>query len=215
MVPRPSWRRPWGCWALHAGLWLSTYGAFVLLLGRPWFAAAVVSALLLLLVLVNNAKMRALREPFVFQDYEYFTDALRHPRLYIPFLGWGKALAATLGFVLALAVGLGLEDRISVTGQLSGMATACALGALLLAVGFRQHLPVSFQPERDVALLGLLPSLWRYAMEGPMRRSSAFPRAKPPGLIPSSACCSNSPGRRWRTAGRYRPLSPVPIARFM
>ncbi len=34
-------------------------------LGRPWFATALVSAVLLVLVLVNNAKMKALREPFI------------------------------------------------------------------------------------------------------------------------------------------------------
>ena len=85
MVPRPVLNRPLVAWALHLGLWLTAFGAIVLLFGRPWFAATAVSAVLLLLVLVNNAKVKALREPFVFQDYEYFTDAIRHPRLFIPF----------------------------------------------------------------------------------------------------------------------------------
>ena len=67
---------------LRAGLWL--------------FAHA-----LLTLVLVNNAKFTALSESFVFQDYEYFTDAIRHPRLYIPFLGWWKFMAAAFAFVIA------------------------------------------------------------------------------------------------------------------
>lgn len=179
MTPKPSLLRPLGCWVLHAGLWLLAYGPLVLVLGRPWFAATGVSAFMLMLVLVNNAKVRVLREPFVFQDYEYFTDAIRHPRLYIPFLGWGKALVATLGFLLAVAVGLGLEavpaDRFVMSGQLGGVAGVLATGVLLLSVGSRQHLSVSFQPDGDLVALGFLASLWRYAAEGRQRPAAASP----------------------------------------
>lgn len=179
LVSRPPLSRPCGCWALHTGLWLLAYGALLLILARPWFAAVGVSAFMLLLVLVNNAKVKALREPFVFQDYEYFTDAIRHPRLYIPFLGWGKVLAATLGFLLAAAVGFGLEaipaERFSMPGQLGGVVAVIATGLLLLAVGSRQHLPVSFQPDRDLAALGFLANLWRYAVEKQQQPSVASP----------------------------------------
>jgi len=132
MTPRPPMARPWAAWALHGGLWLSAHAVLTLVLGRPWFAAAAVSAFLLMLVLVNNAKFKALREPFVFQDYEYFTDAIRHPRLYIPFLGWGKFLAAAAGFVLAVAVGLWMEEvallRFVWHGQLEGIAVTFVAG---------------------------------------------------------------------------------------
>ncbi|MBX3670120.1 MAG: hypothetical protein KF778_17095, partial [Rhodocyclaceae bacterium] len=56
MRPCPPLARPWAAWALHAGLWLVDYALTALVLGRPWFAAAGVSAFLLLLVMVNNAK---------------------------------------------------------------------------------------------------------------------------------------------------------------
>ncbi|MBX3671212.1 MAG: LTA synthase family protein, partial [Rhodocyclaceae bacterium] len=59
MRPRPPLARPPATWALHAGLWLVTYGAEILLLARPLFVAASVSAFLLMLVLVHNAKMQA------------------------------------------------------------------------------------------------------------------------------------------------------------
>jgi len=169
MTPRLPMARPLAAWALHGGSWLSAYATLTLVLGRPWFAAAAVSAFLLMLVLVNNAKFKALREPFVFQDYEYFTDAIRHPRLYIPFLGWGKFLAATAGFVLAVAVGLWMEEapvqRLAWSGQLGGIAVVFGGGALLLLAGSWKRLPVSFEPVRDVRALGLLASLWRYAQE--------------------------------------------------
>lgn len=185
MMPRPPLARSWAAWALHGGLWLSAHAPLVLVLGRPWFAAAAVSAFLLMLVLVNNAKFKALREPFVFQDYEYFTDAIRHPRLYIPFLGWDKFFIATAGFVLAVAVGLWIEKapllRFAWSGQLGGIALVFAVGALLLLAGSRKRLPVSFEPVRDVIALGLLASLWRYAQEEgrPLEVASPFDSLTP------------------------------------
>jgi hypothetical protein len=180
MAPRPSLARPWAAWALHAGLWMSAHAVLTLVLGRPWFAAAAVSAFLLMLVLVNNAKVMALREPFVFQDYEYYTDAIRHPRLYIPFLGWWKFLGAATGFALAVSVGLWWEEtpaqRFAWSGQLGGIAVVFFGGLLCLLAGNRKSPTVSFDPGRDVRTLGLLTSLWRYCEEekAPLTAASPF-----------------------------------------
>lgn len=179
MTPRPSLVRPWAAWATHCGLWLSAHASLVLVLGRPWFAAAAVSAFLLMLVLVNNAKVKVLREPFVFQDYAYFTDAIRHPRLYIPFLGWWKFLGATIGFVLSVAIGLWGEEapaqRFVWVGQCGGITLSLVVGMLLLMAGNWKTLPVSYEPVRDVGALGLLPSLWRYAEQESTPLSVASP----------------------------------------
>ncbi len=169
MKPCPPLVRPWPAWALHGGLWLLAYGLLTLLLGRPWFTAAIVSAFLLMLVLVNNAKVKALREPFVFQDYEYFTDMIRHPRLYIPFMGWWKFLGATAGFMLAICVGLWGESvpiqRFCWLGQSGAVAIVVMGGSLLLLVGNRRSLQVHFDPQKDLHGLGILTSLWRYREE--------------------------------------------------
>jgi hypothetical protein len=193
MTPRPLLARPWASWALQGGLCLSACAILTLALGRPWFAAAAVSAFLLMLVLVNNAKVKALREPFVFQDYEYFTDAIRYPRLYIPFLGWWKFLGAAAGFILAVAIGLWGEAaparRFVWPGQLGGIAVVFAGGMSLLFAGNRRRLPVGFEPVRDVCALGLLSSLWRYAQEesAPLTAVSPFdflPAERPEGGLP-------------------------------
>lgn len=169
MRPRPPLARRWAAWAMHGGLWSLAHAALTLALGRPWFAAAAVSAFLLMLVLVTNAKFKALREPFVFQDYEYFTDAIRHPRLYIPFLGWWKFLGAAAGFVLAVGIGLWGEAaparRFAWSGQLGGVAVVACVGLVLLLAATRRQLSVSFDPDRDVRALGFLAFLWRYAEE--------------------------------------------------
>lgn len=169
MRPCPPLARPWSAWALHGGLWLLPHGVLILLFGRPWFATAVVSAFLLMLVLVNNAKEKALRETFVFQDYEYFTDMIRHPRLYIPFMGWWKFLGAAIGFVVAVCVGILGEpvpvQRFSWVGQFGAIVVVSGLALSLLLAGSRKRLPVTFKPQNDLQTLGLLASLWRYGQE--------------------------------------------------
>lgn len=167
MKPRPPMRRPTAAWAIHAGVWLVVYSALVLSIWRPWFAMLATSAILLMLVLVNNAKFTALREPFVFQDYEYFTDAIRHPRLYIPFLGWAKFLASAAGFLLAVWVGLRMEsvpDSLALTAQLVAAAALLMVALLVLAAVSRRRPQLTFQPERDLAALGFLASLWHYSL---------------------------------------------------
>ncbi len=169
MSSSPSLVRPWSAWGLHGGLWLLAYALITLLLGRPWFTTAAVSAFLLMLVLVNNAKEKVLREPFIFQDYEYFTDMIRHPRLYIPFLGWWKFIGAVAGFVLAICVGLWGESvpihRFSWFGQSGAIAVVAMGGLFLLLVGNKRSLQVNFDPQSDLHRLGLLASLWRYGKE--------------------------------------------------
>jgi len=180
MIPRPVLTRPWAAWVLHGGLWLLPYSLVTLISGRPWFSVAIVSAFMLMLVLVNNAKVKSLHELFVFQDYEYFTDAIRHPRLYIPFLGWWKFLGAAAGFILAVSIGLWgesvPEQRFVLSGQSGGILVLFTLGMLFLLVGNHKSLLVSFNLRQDVVALGLLASFWRYgrAERIPLKISSPF-----------------------------------------
>ncbi|WP_322995276.1 LTA synthase family protein [Castellaniella sp.] len=186
MQPRPPLRRPWAAWAVHAGLWGLIQVGMTVLLGRPWFALAVVSAVWLVLVQVNNAKYKSLREPFVFHDYEYFTDAIRHPRLYIPFLGWPKFFGAAAGVLAAVAIGLMVEpvsdQRWAWDGQLGGVVLLLLGSAGALAWGAR-HLPtVSFRPVEDLQSLGFIASLWGYA-----RAAAQVPGVQSPFADVSSA----------------------------
>ncbi|WP_374487338.1 LTA synthase family protein [Zoogloea sp.] len=159
------WRWQARGWALHGGLFLALQALLTLVLGRPWFALALALALLMLVIQVSNAKYQALREIFVFQDFEYFTDAIRHPRLYIPFLGWWKFALIACCVLAALAVGLWLEP--AARGGVSGPALGALVGAGLLiytASGKKAtQPPPSWQPEVDLARVGLLASLWDYA----------------------------------------------------
>ena len=165
---------------VHAGLWFALHSVLVMVLGRPWFALAIGLALITLIVQVSNAKFHALREPFVFQDFEYFTDAIRHPRLYIPFLGWWKFALISLAVAAALFIGLILEDaspdRFRLTGQLGAVLALSALAGFLIFLS-RGGCAPSFDPQEDLDKHGLMGSLWFY------RRWESRPLVLPEGLL--------------------------------
>lgn len=165
-LPAP-WRWHWRGLAMHAGLWCLAYGVLLLLLGRPWFSLGLALAFVMLLVQVSNAKHLALREAFVFQDFEYFTDAIRHPRLYIPFLGWGKFAAIVVVVSAALLAGLWLEplaaERFAAAGAGWPAIALALLGACLLFVGHGKVEP-SFDPAADLARWGFFACLWFYGV---------------------------------------------------
>lgn len=165
LCPRPPIMRPKGAWEVHVGLCCAVYGLLVLLTGRPWCAVVATLAILVTLVLVNNAKQRSLREPFLCQDYDFFLDALRYPRFFLPFLGVKNFLLAAAFFLCAVA-GFIQEpvpaSRFEWNGQLGGVALVLGAAGLLLGRAWRKPLPVSFDPQSDVRRLGLLGSLWAY-----------------------------------------------------
>lgn len=166
--PRPLLRRPLAAWCVHAAVWCLAYALLVLLLGRVWCAVAAVSAVLLTLVLVNNAKLRNLREPFLFQDYDYFLDALRFPRLFLPFLGVKSFCLAALcvvAAVLCLLAEVPPPARFALNGQLGGALLGLIVAWLALRrLARTQPLPLRFVPDDDLRRLGLTAFLWAYAV---------------------------------------------------
>ncbi|MBQ3059447.1 MAG: LTA synthase family protein [Desulfovibrio sp.] len=180
--PRPSLQRPAQAWVVHVALWFVVYALLVLLSGRAWCSMTGAFAIIMMLVLVSNAKYTSLREPFLVQDYDYFLDAVRYPRLFLPFLGVKGFLGAAAFFVLAL-VGLWLERPLSHTWPEQTSLVAILLAALFLLWRLRQHdWLLTFAPEADLRRLGLLAYFWAYGtalMQPPAALSPFAGRAKP------------------------------------
>jgi len=145
---------------LHAGLWLLAFLPLVALLRRPLFAAALVLGLHLLLLAVSRAKSRVLREPLVYADLSLFLQAFRHPRLYLPYFGLARAAAIAAAFAALIAAGVSLEPAQPLAPAACAVLFIIALALLLL--GSRGE--ASLDPAADVARLGLLPTLWLYAL---------------------------------------------------
>jgi len=166
--PVVPWRRPLSALCVHAGTWTLTFALALALFRRPIFAAASALALQYVLVIVNDAKYRSLGEPFVYPDFIFFTDTLKHPRLYLPFLGWLPPLVAATGYGLALWAGLRFEPAVDAdtpTWTFFVYVAAFAAFGLALALIAARRLPRSaaFDAARDLQQLGLIAALWQYA----------------------------------------------------
>lgn len=164
------WRRPFSLLCLHVGSFLLLLSISLLLFWRPWFALGVVLAFQLLLVLVNNAKYHSMREPFLIYDFEYFTDAIKHPRLYLPFFGIYKAILAAIGFLAVVALGLSLEASLLVGGSFIGgvllFGFMAVLASILISVSISfNQVQMTLAPETDYLKVGQVAFLWLYALE--------------------------------------------------
>lgn len=214
LKPQPAapWRRPAGAVTLHVGVWTLAFALELALFRRPYFGVANVLAIELLIILVSNAKFHVLREPFVYPDFEYFTDAIRHPRLYLPFFGVGSVIAAGGGYGAALWAGLALEDSVTAgagvwlvsfadlpqenmldpTAPLVPFFThtfGLAAAGLALASLAGKRNRVSFDAAGDLRSLGLVASLWAYGRSerqpvATQRSRAPFATIKQPAILP-------------------------------
>jgi len=158
----PGLLRPWSSVLIHAGLLLAAWALTMAVARRPAFALMLVLAGQLIVIQINNAKYRALREPFLFSDFGIFSQTIKHPRLYLPFLGIGRAALITLAVVAAVGFGWWMEKPLQEFPLWSG-ATGL-IGALLVIVGWMRAEPPSLQPEEDLARHGLFTSIAQYWM---------------------------------------------------
>jgi len=169
LQPRFNWRDRLGAaWIIQFGLVALSFGLLLALTQRPGFAAELTLAGQLLLVLVNNAKFRALREPFVFSDFGLFSQALTHPRLYLPFLGLIPAISGVMAFILTIYLGLVLEvsllERMGLAGFAAAVGSVLLLAIAALVVGSWLASPPSLSAHEDLRRFGLLGSLWLYRL---------------------------------------------------
>ena len=147
--------------ALQAGLWLLVYAAAFILVRRIFLAAGFVIAFQVVVLAVDAAKRRFLREPLVYADLALFSQLFRHPNLYLPYFGWGRAAALTALGLAALAFGLAFESPV---GTVAAALPMVVVAALLLALGTGIAPPLSLDAGRDAARFGLLGAMWLQAL---------------------------------------------------
>jgi hypothetical protein len=156
--PLPPWQRRFPSLMLHGGVWLLLCSLLLVLFQRPWFAVVIILAFQYLLVMVNHAKFVTLREAFIFQDFEYFTDAIKHPRLYLPFFGITRTLAAAIGFITAFYLGVWLEtpltESLGLIAFIATWASLVSVGLILTSIGNRFCPKAHYQPNQDLIELG-------------------------------------------------------------
>lgn len=176
-VPRGETRRAPGAGLIMAGLWGIAFSLSLVVTGRPLCSLLFALAMETILVLVSVAKYKSLREPFLYQDYDYFLDTLRFPRLFLPFLGVKSFLLAAAGCLLGVAA-LALEQppaaRWRVDGQLGSAALIFLISVAFLLLGNRRARGASLDPVADIKRFGFIPLLWIYGREN---RKKNFPES--------------------------------------
>jgi hypothetical protein len=187
-TPLRLWQRPSQAIFLHIGSWLLLFTLLLILTQRPWFTMAAVCGLQIFLVVVNNVKVDSLKEPFLVQDFDYFWDMLKHPRLYIPFFGWWRTLLSSIGAIAMITAGLALEPALDNGAQ--EPLWVVGAGLLLVAVsllGYGLKLPFSnrFNPEVDFKHLGQIAFFWIYARA--LLRSPEIDTQASPFLAPAQS----------------------------
>jgi hypothetical protein len=170
----PGATRPAASLAIHAGLFLLVLALVTAISRRPMFSVGLVIAGQFLVIQVSNAKWRALREPFIFSDFGIFSQTIKHPRLYLPFLGLGRACLIAL--VAAGTVGTALWLEYPLPHFLAWSGIVAAAGFALLAGGVATASAPLLDPEKDIARHGLFASVAQYWLREktrkPLRKTS-------------------------------------------
>lgn len=161
----PRCKRSWSAWILVFTLWLVLYAAMYAVTGRLVLSLGLCFGFLALVVVVSNAKYASLREPFTYQDFRYLTDAVRYPRLYLPFLGVFKGVALILGALSALGLVFWAEPVLgSDAFELRIMSVGIAVVGFTVLVFLHQvwRPLLSYKTDEDIERYGFWASLWLY-----------------------------------------------------
>lgn len=79
---------------------------------RPVFSLIASIIVFAAIVVVNNAKYAALKEPLVFSDFALLRQAIAHPALYVNYIGLGNIIMVVTAAIGAIAAGLLFEPTV-------------------------------------------------------------------------------------------------------
>jgi len=139
--------------------------ALTLIVQRAVFSGIAIFVFLIILVAVNNAKYKALREPMVFSDFAMFSQAFKHPRLYFPFLGLVPVILAPLLIIALIITVLKLEPALPFSWQRIAPSIGLLLGLYISARQQALAMQITMKPAEDIHQYGLQNSLFIYAVQ--------------------------------------------------
>lgn len=158
------WRlRAFASVVMHVSTLTWLFALFLVLWGRTWISALSAVGLIALLVVVNNAKYKALREPVVFSDLALFAQSIKHPRLYFPYLSWLQVVAVVPAVALFAAV-YGLDSEVHKNLRVYGLVTWVVLGGFQIWLAMRMQ--STLNPAHDQAKHGFFCTFASYLIQG-------------------------------------------------
>ena len=132
---------------------------------RPYFAMLVAIGAVVVLVIVSNAKYKTLREPLVFSDISMFSQAFKHPRLYLPFLGIIPAMSASVIAGIAIYIIFKYEPAFQFSLETWIETIFFIILCLILIKQLALKLQLAQEPASDIKQHGLLASMLGYSIQ--------------------------------------------------
>ena len=143
---------------------------------RPIFAAGACILVLTAIVILNNSKYAALKEPLVFSDFYLLREIVNHPHLYVKYIGVINIIAVTIGAFMLIYTGIVYEppiiERVSVIDYFPlliylyivlGMIYAVTRGPFRgIFMQFLRNLGPKLKVDEDVDKLSLIACLIVY-----------------------------------------------------
>lgn len=165
LAPRAfALNRP-GALALDLLAPLAGFVWFLAITGRPALAGVLAAAVFGGFAFADHAKRRVLMEPVIFSDMSLLILMVRHPALYLAYVGYGR-MAAAIAFLIAAIGGLLMLERPVLSwspwaaplavGLAVGLIWAIANPLLQPAAARLRRLEPTGDPERDATALGAL-----------------------------------------------------------
>lgn len=163
---------------LHAFIFTGFYIIFLALSLRLYLAGALVICGQLLLIIISNAKYKALREPLVASDLILFTQAIKFPRLYLPFLGLVPAIVLPTVTGLAIYFLTTLETPLFQYSDLPDHIGVVLASLVFIATGLivlSRSLTPSQLSSNDVQQFGLISNLLIYLTHTLQQQKTQLP----------------------------------------
>lgn len=153
-------------WLIQVALVTLIFSLVLMLSYRPYFAGLISLALAAIVLVVNQAKYKALAEPLVFSDIYLYLQVFTHPRLFLPFLNLPLAITATVLGLALLATALILEPSLDLPRfSFNLLLISLILGSLAVITQQAALIKLSFDPHTDIKNLGLFNSLIIYYIQ--------------------------------------------------
>jgi phosphoglycerol transferase MdoB-like AlkP superfamily enzyme len=176
---------------------------------RPAFTAAATLITFSAIVVINNSKYRALREPLVFSDFSLLRKAIEHPALYARHIGIANIVGVLLAAVAAIGFAIALEppviQRAALADFFPTLAYLAVVTGTLYAIIRGPFRPVisqflrSYGPAADVRQdvdnlsLAVCLVFYFFLSNEPRPKQAKKPSAKKPAKQPAAAPMVSAP----------------------
>ena len=190
-VPRSRPTRVSAATLLDLAAPIGGFGWLAMVTGRPLLSGLSILAVFGGLAFGDRAKRQILAEPALFSDLSLLILILRHPGLYLAYVGYVRVASGAAALVAAFAAALWLEPSfkgwdvfLGAAWAAAGVGLVWALAGPLLgwaAAGARRLAPTG-DPEQDAAKLGLLATLLSHGLIARSERMARQGAVVPPPL---------------------------------